>query len=152
MTIDNFDKAILRCLQENARFKSEYVAEQVGLSATACQRRIKRLRDSGAITKEVAVLNPEIAGRPVTLIVQLVIGRCGAEVLDRLKRDLIALPEVQQCYNVTGAFDFVLIVTAKDMEAYEQFTRKVFFDKPTIKEFETTVVMDKVKIGLEIPI
>ncbi|WP_419901906.1 Lrp/AsnC family transcriptional regulator [Kiloniella sp.] len=152
MTIDNFDKAILRCLQENTRFKSEYIAEKVGLSATACQRRIKRLRDSGAIKKEVAVINPEIAGKPVTLIVQLVVGRCGAEVLDRLKQDLIVLPEIQQCYNVTGAFDFVAIVTVKDMEAYEQFTRRLFFDKPAIKEFETTVVMEKVKVGLEIPI
>ncbi|MFD2205288.1 Lrp/AsnC family transcriptional regulator [Kiloniella antarctica] len=152
MTMDKFDKAILRCLQENTRFKSEYIAEKVGLSATACQRRIKRLRDSRAITKEVAILNPEITGRPVTLIVQLVIGRCGAEILDQLKRDLVAEPEVQQCYNVTGAFDFVVIVTAKDMEAYERFTRRVFFDKPTIKEFETTVVMEKIKVGLEIPI
>ena len=150
--MDDFDKAILRCLQENTRFKSEYIAEKVGLSATSCQRRIKRLRDSGAITKEVAILNPDITGRPVTLIVQLVIGRCGAEILDQLKRDLVAESEVQQCYNVTGAFDFVVIVTAKDMEAYERFTRRVFFDKPTIKEFETTVVMEKIKVGLEIPI
>ncbi len=152
MKIDDFDKAILRCLQENARLKSDTIAERVGLSATACQRRIKRLRDSGAIAKEVAVINPDVVGNQLKLIVQLVIERCGAEIVDRLKRELLARPEIQQCYGITGSFDFVMIVTVKDMAAYEQFTRRVFFDNPAIQEFNTTVVMETVKVGLEIPL
>lgn len=70
MKIDNFDKAILRSLQENSRLKSDSIAEQVGLSATACQRRIKRLRDMGAIEKEVAVINPKVSSHSLTLVHQ----------------------------------------------------------------------------------
>ena len=152
MKIDNFDKAILRSLQENSRLKSDSIAEQVGLSATACQRRIKRLRDMGAIEKEVAVINPKVSSHGLTLIVQLVIERCDAKMLDKLTAQFLAETEIQQCYNLTGAFDFLLIVTAENMTSYEKFTKRVFFDNPAIQEFTTTVVMENVKRGLELPI
>ncbi len=152
MKIDNFDKAILRSLQENSRLKSDSIAEQVGLSATACQRRIKRLRDMGAIEKEIAVINPKVSSHGLTLIVQLVIERCDAKMLDKLTAQFLAETEIQQCYNLTGAFDFLLIVTAENMTSYEKFTKRVFFDNPAIQEFTTTVVMENVKRGLELPI
>lgn len=152
MKIDNFDKAILRLLQENSRLKSDSIAEQVGLSATACQRRIKRLRDMGAIEREIAVINPDLSTHQLTLIVQVIIERCHAEMLDRLTAQFLAEPEIQQCYNVTGSFDFLLIVTAENMTGYDRFTKRVFFDNPAIQEFTTTVVMENVKRGLELPI
>ncbi|WP_417455270.1 Lrp/AsnC family transcriptional regulator [Kiloniella sp.] len=152
MKIDNFDKAILRLLQENSRLKSDGIAEQVGLSATACQRRIKRLRDMGAIEREIAVINPEVSSHQLTLIVQVIIERCHAEMLGRLTTQFLAEPEIQQCYNVTGAFDFLLIVTAENMASYDRFTKRVFFDNPAIQEFTTTVVMENIKRGLELPI
>ncbi|WP_085899153.1 Lrp/AsnC family transcriptional regulator [Kiloniella majae] len=152
MKIDNFDKAILRLLQENSRLKSDSIAEQVGLSATACQRRIKRLRDMGAIEKEIAVINPDVSNHNLTLIVQVIIERCHAEMLKKLTVQFLAEPEIQQCYNVTGAFDFLLIVTAENMTTYDSFTKRVFFDNPAIQEFTTTVVMENVKRGLELPI
>ncbi|KLN59641.1 ArsR family transcriptional regulator [Kiloniella spongiae] len=152
MKIDNFDKAILRLLQENSRLKSDSIAEQVGLSATACQRRIKRLRDMGAIEREVAVINPDVSAHNLTLIVQLVIERCDAKILKALTTQFLGEPEIQQCYNVTGSFDFLLIVTAENMTTYDKFTKRVFFDNPAIQEFTTTVVMENVKRGLELPI
>ncbi|MCZ4282743.1 Lrp/AsnC family transcriptional regulator [Kiloniella laminariae] len=152
MEIDGFDRSILRCLQQSTRFTSEQIAEKVGLSATACQRRIKRLRDTGAIEREVAVLSPGAVGNQLTLLVQIVVKRGRSDVIDAFKRDMQALPEVQQCYYVTGSFDFIMIVTASDITEYEHFTRRAFFDNPCIQEFTTTVVMERVKVGLEYPV
>lgn len=61
-------------------------------------------------------------------------------------------PEVQQCYYVTGSADFMLVVTAPDMATYEDFTRRKFFDNPNIRGFRTSVVMDRVKVGLDVPL
>jgi Lrp/AsnC family leucine-responsive transcriptional regulator len=150
--LDDFDTALLRELQVNNRLTSEALAERVGLSPTACQRRVKRLRETGAIQAEVAVVSPDAAGKRVTLIVEIELERGRADIVDNFKREVQSIPEIQQCYYVTGKADFVLIVTARDMAEYEQLTRKIFFGNPNIQHFTTIVVMDSVKLGLEIPL
>lgn len=149
---DPLDLAILRRLQRSTRETSETIAAAVGLSPSACQRRIKRLRQSGAIASEIAVLDPEIAGSRLTLIVEVVLAGGRADLVDRFKRMVRDVPEVQQCYYVTGDTDFILVITAKDMADYERLTRLLFFDKRDIHKFHTIVVMDTVKLGLGIPI
>ena len=150
--LDDFDTSILNCLQENARMTSEIISERVGLSPTACQRRIKRLRDIGAITQEIAVVSPEVVGGRLTLIVQVTLNRGGTHIIDEFKRTIVKVPEVQQCYYVTGACDFILVITAEDMASYEQMTRRVFFDDLNIQRFHTTVAMENVKVGLHLPL
>lgn len=148
--IDDFDVAILRLLQDDTRVTSETLAEAVGLSPTACQRRLKRLRESGAIAREVAVLDPDRVGGRITLIVQIVLERTRVDFVDSFKRDMLKAPEVQQCYYVTGEYDFVLIVTADDLADYEAVTQRLFFGNRSIQKFHTTVVMQSVKLGLGI--
>ena len=150
--LDDFDVAILKRLQDNNRETSDVIADAVGLSATSCQRRIKRLRERGAIAADIAVLNPDVVGGRVTLIVEIILERGRADIVDAFKREMRKLPEVQQCYYVTGNADFILIVTAHDMASYEQFTRRAFFGNPNILRFNSIVVMDTVKAGLQIPI
>jgi len=150
--IDQFDTAILRELQRNNRITSETLAENVGLSATACQRRVKRLRQTGVIRADIAVVSPDAVSKRVTFIVEIVLERGRADIIDDFKRAVQAIPEVQQCYYVTGKSDFVLIMTAGDMEEYERLTRRIFFANPNIQHFTTIVVMDSVKIGLEVPL
>lgn len=150
--LDAFDLALLRCLQQDCRRTSESLAAEVGLSATACQRRLKRLRRSEVIAKEVAVLAPDALGGRMTLIVQVVLARGRADIVDAFKRQVRVQPEIQQCYYVTGDCDFVLIVTAKDIADYETFTRRVFFENPNIQKFHTMVAMENVKLGLEVPV
>lgn len=151
LDLDSFDIALLSALQENNRLTSDVLAERVGLSATACQRRMKRLRDSGAILKDIAVLNPDLLG-VLTLIVNIEINGGQRHRLDMFKRDMMRLAEVQQCYYVTGSTDFVLIVTAANIAAYERFTRQHFFAHQAIARFSTLVVMETVKAGLAIPL
>ena len=150
--LDRFDIAILDALQADSRLTSEVLGARVGLSPTACQRRLKRLRQSGAIAAEVAVISPDVVGGRITLIVQVVLARGSAQIIDTFKRAMGRVPEVQQCYYVTGEADFVLVVTARDMADYEAFTRRVFFEDPNIQKFNTTVVMENVKVGLQIPL
>ncbi|MGI9382338.1 MAG: Lrp/AsnC family transcriptional regulator [Methyloligellaceae bacterium] len=148
--LDDFDVALLRCLQDDNRMTSEAIAEQVGLSPTACQRRMKKLRQSGAIAGDVSIVDPEHVGGRMVMIVQVVLARGQADIVDAFKRDARRTPEIQQCYYVTGEADFVLVVTAKDMADYERLTRRIFFDNPNIQKFQTMVAMETVKAGLKI--
>lgn len=150
--MDDFDRKILTLLQENNRRTAEQLSDQVGLSPAACQKRIKRLRDKGVISREIAVLSPAAVGRRLTLIVEITLERERPEMLDAFKRKMMNTPEVMQCYYVTGNADFIIIVTARDMKDYEDFTRRFFFQNSNVRRFHTNVVMDSVKVGLAVPV
>ncbi len=151
-SLDNFDRNILEIIQQSNRSTSDYIAEQIGLSPAAVQRRMKRMREQKIIQADVAVINPKAIGLGVTLIVQVTMERERLDLLDTFKKEMKNHPSVQQCYYVTGSADFILLITAKDMEDYERFTREVFFDDLNIRNFQTNVVMDSVKAGLSVPL
>jgi Lrp/AsnC family leucine-responsive transcriptional regulator len=150
--LDQLDTAILACLQEDARTIAESIGAKVGLSAAAVQRRIKRLREAGVIEREVAVLSPEALGLSMTFVVMVEMERENLAVLDAFRRQILADDCVQQCYYVTGNADFVLVVTCPDMAGFEAFTRRMFFDNPNVRHFTTSVAMDRVKVGLTLPL
>jgi Lrp/AsnC family leucine-responsive transcriptional regulator len=152
MQLDNFDKKILNIMQQSNRTTSDQIAEHIGLSAAAVQRRIKRLREQKVIAADVSVINPKMVLRPMTLIVQVTLERERADLMDQFKKEMKQNEIVQQCYYVTGSSDFILVITAQDMEDYEAFTRKAFFDNNNIRNFQTNVVMDSVKAGLSVPL
>lgn len=149
--VDEFDRRILAALQQNNLTPADRIGAEIGLSPSAVQRRIKRLRDDGIIRADVSVVEPAAVGRAVTLIVEVSLERERADLIEAFKREMRQSPEVQQCYYVTGSADFMLVVTAPDMAAYEDFTRRKFFDNPNIRGFRTSVVMDRVKVGLAVP-
>lgn len=150
--MDTFDRQILKSLQKNCRLSTEELGSQVGLSATACQRRIKKLKESGRISKEVAILDGIRVGNYVTVIVEVILKQGSANNIDNFKQQVLDHPQVQQCYYVAGNSDFVLVTTAKNMLEYEKLTRELFFADSTIQKFHSTVVMDNVKVGLDIPL
>ncbi len=151
-SLDSFDRSILEIVQVAGRTTTEEIAERVGLSAAAVQRRLKRMREQQVIQAEIAVVNPLAVGRPMTFIVQVSLERERADLIDTFKEGVRGNDAVQQCYYVTGTFDFVLIVTAKDMHHYEKFTRRTFFENSNVRSFHTIVVMDPVKVGLAVPV
>jgi DNA-binding Lrp family transcriptional regulator len=152
--MDRIDRRILALYQNDTRRIAASIGSEVGLSAAAVQRRIKRLRDSGAIRAEIAVLDSRAIGVPVTCIVLLtMVARPGPiKHLARFKRDMMRLPEIQQCYHVTGTSDIVLIVTARSMEDYGTIARQWFEGNENVVRYETFVVLDQVKVGLSIPV
>ncbi|MEX0300593.1 MAG: Lrp/AsnC family transcriptional regulator [Kordiimonas sp.] len=152
MEIDNFDRKILNCLQENSRQTAEQISDLVGLSAPACQRRIKKLRQSGIIAKEVAILDPQVCGNRTTLVVQICFAVGGIETVDGFKENICQLPEVQHGYYCTGEADFIIIMTVKDMQDYDRLCREWFFGNPAIRRFDTSVAIGVVKAGFNIPL
>ena len=150
--MDIFDRKILREIQVNNRQSSEQLGLIVGLSATACQRRLKKLRQSKVIAKEVAVLNGVTFNNYVTVIVDVVMKQGGNAAIDNFKQRMKQHRNVQQCFYVTGDVDFKLIVTAKNMLDYEQLTKELFLSDSNIQKFHSTVVMDNVKQSLAIPV
>ncbi|MCB1469210.1 MAG: Lrp/AsnC family transcriptional regulator [Rhizobiaceae bacterium] len=152
MDLDRADAAILEAVQRNNRLTSDELAAIANLSPTACQRRLKRLRQEGVIEADVSIVSPKAVGRPFSMIVLVTLERERHDIIDLFKRTIRESPEVMTGYYITGEADFVLVVTAEDMESYEEFTRRFFYENPNIKGFKTLVVMDRVKAGFELPI
>ncbi len=148
--LDKLDIAILKILQQDNFTPQRDIGEQVGLSAAAVQRRMKRMKEEGVIQRNISVVNREKIGRPITLFVEVIMESEKAEYIDATKAIFKATPEVQQCYYVTGDADFVLIIVVPSMHDYELLTRRIFFANDNIKHFRTMVAMDLVKVGLDV--
>lgn len=130
MELDRADLALLEAVQHNNRLTSEELAEVANLSPTACQRRLKKLRGAGVIEADVSIVSPKALGRKLTMIVLVSLERERADIVDRFKAAIRKTKDVMLGYYVTGDADFILIVTAKDMEDYELFTRRFFLREP----------------------
>ncbi len=152
--MDHIDRKILALFQHNTRRTANSIGTEVGLSAAAVQRRIKRMRENGAIQGEIALLDPRAVGVLITCIALLtMVARPRPSVyLDRFKRRMREMPEVQQCYQVTGSSDLVIAVSANSMEHYAKFSRRWFESSEDIARYETLVVLDRVKVGLSLPV
>ncbi|MGY0576171.1 Lrp/AsnC family transcriptional regulator [Bradyrhizobium sp. RDM12] len=152
MQYDRTDARILEIVQKDNRLTSERIGEVAGLSATACQRRLKRLRSEGIIEADVSIVSPKAVGRALQMLVLVTLERERADIIDRFKKAIKSSTEVVNGFYVTGDADFVLYVTARAMDDYEQFTRRFFYENPDIKGFKTMVIMDRVKTGFAVPV
>jgi Lrp/AsnC family leucine-responsive transcriptional regulator len=150
--MDKLDKAILEQMQENSRVTAEQLSERVGLSPSACQRRLSVLRKSGVIEKEVAVLSPDAIANRITVIVEVTFEHDRPDVLNTFKAAMRKRSEVMQCYYVAGNTDFILIITVQNMDQYEVFSRRYFQDNTSIKRYQTNVVTERVKVSLSVPV
>ena len=150
--LDEYDKKLLRQLQQNNKTTAEELGLLVSLSTSAVQRRLKRLRDDKMIEADVSIISPKAAGIGITCVVDVILEVGNSKAIDNFKTAMQACTEVMQCYYVTGTYDFVLIVNTVDMQHYDDFSKKQIMDNPNVKHFYTHVVMDKVKVGYGINI
>lgn len=148
--LDEFDKKILNLLQRNNRLTSEEIGIQVGLSQSATQRRITKLRNTNVIEADVSIVNADFVGHGITCIVDVILYEGNAKAIDEFKNAMNACNEVMQCYYVTGSYDFVLIVQAESMGHFEEFQKVHLMNNSNLKHFYTHVVMDKVKMNYKI--
>jgi len=149
--LDDLDRKILHEVQLNNQLTSAQVSERIGLSPTSTQRRLNRLRRDKVIEGDVAIVSSAAVGRPLTMMIDVTLERERADIIDKFKKSVRAEPAVMSAYYVTGETDFILIISARDMDEYEQFTRKFLYENPDIKGFKTTVVMDRIKASFYIP-
>jgi DNA-binding Lrp family transcriptional regulator len=150
--LDKLDRRILAMLQKDARRSAELVGAEVGLSASAVQRRIARLREEGVIAAEVAVVDPKRVGRPLTLIVEIEVERERPELVASLKQWIAAEAMIQEAWYVTGAGDYVLIVVARDVDDFEALMQRLVAENANVRRYHTRVALGTIKRSLLVPV
>ncbi|KVN24840.1 AsnC family transcriptional regulator [Burkholderia pyrrocinia] len=150
--LDAFDRKLLMEVQRDAQTPQNELGARVNLSTAAVNRRLRRLADDGVIERYTAVVAPEKAGYALTIVVNVEVESEQIDQLDAMKRAFEQCPQVQQCYYVTGEWDFVLILVVRDMDQYNALTRQLFFANNNVKRFKTLVSMSRVKVGIGVPV
>lgn len=152
VNLDEHDRRLLALLQRDTAVTAEALGSKIGLSASSVQRRIKRLRETRAITREVAIVNADAVGKRMTFIVGVKVDFAQkAEVAALLKR-LAADRRTQQAYYVTGEVDYILTVVVHDMQDYDEYSKSLLLSSPALSRFQSNVVIEGLRVSLEIPI
>ncbi|MEZ5626872.1 Lrp/AsnC family transcriptional regulator [Denitromonas sp.] len=153
MSLDRTDRRILAVLQQDAALTNQALAERIGLSPPACLKRVKRLREAGIITRQVALLDPQRVGPLLHIVVEVTMERDRKDLYQRFLRRALAHAAVKQCYQVTGEIDFVLIVVVPDMDAYDRFCDEVLYADDNLRKFRTLVsrFRNKFETALDLP-
>lgn len=150
--IDEIDLKLLAILQHNVLTSTELLGEAVGLSPTAAKRRVNRMRGNGTIRADVSLVDPDRVGYPIFTLVFVNLERDRRDIMQNFKLAVAENPRIVQAFYTTGDADFVLLVASRSLDDYERFTQSFFWEKPDIKNFKTMVVMDSIKLGLELPL
>jgi DNA-binding Lrp family transcriptional regulator len=149
---DATDRHILLALQKNSRQTTAELAEQVALSQSPCWRRIRQLEDSGVIEGYHAHLNRSQLGFGVTGFVQLQMETHNADIGQAFEREVVALPQVLSCHNLSGHYDYMLEVIAQDVESFSNLVRTKIRSLPGVKEISTSFSLKEVKRTNALPI
>jgi Lrp/AsnC family transcriptional regulator, leucine-responsive regulatory protein len=152
VTLDAFDRKLLMEVQHDAQIPQNELGARVNLSTAAVNRRLRRLAEDGVIDRYAAIVSPEKVGYALTIITMVEVQSEQIDLLDAMKRTFSQCPHIQQCYYVTGEWDFVLVLTVRNMDEYTALTRQLFFSNNNVKRFNTFVSMSRVKVGLDVPV
>ena len=150
--LDRTDKALLAALQGNARLTVAELAESVSLTTSPCWRRVKILEESGVITGYQAILSPKELGYGVTAFVSVMMASHSQEVARSFEQRLLEIPEIVACHNVSGRYDFLLEVVARDLESFGEFAREVLQTLPAVKEIYSSFSYKSVKLRRVVPV
>ena len=150
--LDKIDRNILRLLQQNARMPHTELARKVGLSTTPCKERVRRLERDGVIQRYQAVLNPAALDRGLVVFVQIRLNRTAQDIFEEFTARAVDLPEIQECYLVSGNFDYLLKARVADMNAYRTLLGETLLTLPGVLESTSYVVMEQVSESLMLPV
>ncbi len=150
--LNTVDKNIIRVLQKDGRTSFAELSRQVGLSATPCKERVKRLEREGIIKGYTALINPDYLDAGLVVFVQIRLSRSSKDTFEAFREAAMALPEIQECYLVSGSFDYLLKARVADMSSYRQFYGETLLILPGVHECTSYVVMEEVKDTTEIPV
>ena len=150
--LDKIDRNIVRILQREARVSFTALAKQVGLSTTPCKERVRRLERNGVIQHYQAVLDPRALDRGLVVFVQIRLNRTSQDIFEEFTARALDLQEVQECYLVSGNFDYLLKARVADMNAYRILLGETLLTLPGVLESTSYVVMEQVKESLMLPV
>ena len=149
---DSFDLKILAELQQNADQSMQELGEKVGLSHTPCWRRVKRLQEQGVIRRRVTLLNAEQLRVAVNVFVNVTLRRHQENALNRFEDAVLDVPEIVECYTVSGDTDFLLRVVVEDVTAYEHLLKHTLVHLPEVGNLSSTFALRQVKYTTELPL
>ncbi len=145
MELDQIDMRILRQLQADADISTPKLADMVGLSPSACLRRVTKLRRDGVIARTVAIINPALVGRPLSAVITLEFTRHGPQHRQEFMDKIRKLSAVRQCFMVTGEVSCVLTLYMRDMDEYLALSDELFNNDPNVAWFRTYIAVQTVK-------
>lgn len=154
--IDQTDWLLLDELQRNAGLSNQVLAERANISAPTCLRRIRRLREAGLITAQVALLDEDamaaLQGHGLTAIAEVSLDRQGAEHLGAFEARAVAEAEVTQCYRVTPGPDFILMIRVRDMPGYQALAQRLFTQDANVRNVKVFFSVQRGKFETRIPL
>lgn len=152
MRLDRADVRILRELQQDAKLSNTALAARVGLSESACLRRVRLLEQAQVIQRYTAVLNAAKVGLAVSFIIRITLRAQTDRDLSAFEQAIAAVPEVTECDLTTGESDYVLRVVARDAEDFERLHSKVLTKLPGVARVESSFVLRAVVKSAGLPI
>ncbi len=154
--LDKLDRAILLRLQHDGHATFDVVGTQVGLSASAVQRRVRRLEQAGVIDRYVALVRPEAVGLGLTGYINVRLEKHTEShkrnPMDLFRASVQAWPEVVECAALTGDMDYLLRVVVQDMAHYSRFIMETLLKHPSVEDCKTSFVLDRVKATTAVPL
>ncbi len=152
MKLSISDRRLLQALQSDVTQSQADLAEQAGLSRTSCWRRIRDFEEAGLIRQKVALLDPKLAGFGIEVLLLVAM----TEHTDENRRDfenhVRRLPDVLECFSVSGERDYMLQVIAHDMDSYTDFLNTEILKHPTVRSASSTFVLKRVKYSTVLPL
>ena len=149
--LDTYDHRILYILQQDATLSMDQLADRVHLSRNACWRRVKRLEETGVITRKVALLDPDALGLGLSVYVLIRTAEHAPGWLERFERAVSEMPEILGAHRMSGERDYVLRVRVADMRGYDRFY-KALIAKVPLAEVSASFVMDDIKDTTALPL
>lgn len=150
--LDRVDLQILRILQQNSRLTTKELASRVHLSSTPVFERLKRLEREGYIKKYVAVLDASKLNCGFVVFCSVKLRRLNRDIATEFADRIRDIPEVTECYNISGDYDFLLKIHAPDMKYYQEFVLNVLGTIESLGSLMSTFVMDQIKHEYGIPV
>jgi DNA-binding Lrp family transcriptional regulator len=150
--LDSVDISILTELQDHGRLTNAELAERVGLSASACHRRVKALEQAGVIDRYVAILSEKALGRGITVYVQVTLDNQKRETLVAFEEAVETVPEVMECYLMSGDADYLVRVLVRDANDYERVHREVLSGLPGVARLVSSFTIRRVFSRTTMPV
>ncbi|MCC7700617.1 Lrp/AsnC ligand binding domain-containing protein [Janthinobacterium sp. GW460P] len=143
--LDKLDRHILRILQQDGRISMKDLGEQVGLSITPCIERVKRMERDGVITGYHAKVNPSALGAKLLVFVEITLNQKSASAFEQFRREVLQIPEVQECHLVSGDFDYLIKARIHEMAEYRKLLGDMLLQLPGAAQSKSYVVMEEIK-------
>ncbi len=142
---DNLDIAILNILQNDSTITVKEIAEKIGLSATPTYERVKRMEQNKIITKYVALVDREKVGLSLLVYCNIVLKEQSKKELMSFENSVLKMPEVLEVISISGTYDYMLKIVAKDISSYNDFVVNVISNIPNIGQYHSSIVLNEVK-------